>query len=379
MIVEKIVAIVAAFTMLITSAANEKKTELEKDFQKTAQQITEDMGNGINLGNTMEAWGSLLGEDATVLDFEHCWGQPTTTQEIIDGMKAAGFDTVRIPVAWSNIISDDGKYTIDESYLKRVGEIIDYVLNDDMYAIVNIHWDGGWWEDFGSRDQTIRDNAMKKYKAMWTQIADYYKDYSAKLVFESANEELGDTSKQGQSPNEGYNIVNAANQAFVDIVRSSGGFNSMRYLLIAGYSTDIVKTCDSRFVMPTDTIKNHLIVSVHYYTPSTYCIADNEGNSWGYMDEWGSKEDIAEMRSYFEQMKKFTDEGYGVIVGEFGVTKKKVNNSYETKEGTAKFYKNVVKICGELGYCPILWNTGDTYIKAECKITDSEIAAVFKR
>ena len=151
------------------------------------------MGNGINLGNTMEAYGrKSLGLNAPVSSYETFWGQPVTTREIIHSMKAAGFDSLRIPVAWTNTMDfENGDYTIRKDYLKRVGEIIDYAIAEDMFVVVNDHWDGGWWGMFGSASRETRDKAMEMYISMWRQIADEFKDHSYRLIFESANEELG--------------------------------------------------------------------------------------------------------------------------------------------------------------------------------------------
>ena len=150
------------------------------------------MGNGINLGNTMEAYGrKSLGITARVTAYETFWRQPVTTREMIRIMKAAGFDTLRIPVAWTNAMNFEyGDYTIGKNYLRRVGEIIGYALEEDMFVIVNDHWDGGWWGMFGSASQETRDKAMEMYISMWRQIAEEFKDYPHRLVFESANEEL---------------------------------------------------------------------------------------------------------------------------------------------------------------------------------------------
>ena len=138
----------------------------------TAVELSELMGNGINLGNTMEAFGRReLGLQAPVSSYETFWGQPETTQEMVSGMKAAGFDTLRVPVAWTNTMDyEHGDFSIREDYLDRVEQIINYALNEDMYVIVNDHWDGGWWGMFGSANPATRAAGMDLYVAMWTQI-----------------------------------------------------------------------------------------------------------------------------------------------------------------------------------------------------------------
>lgn len=344
---------------------------------KTAIDVANEMGNGWNLGNTMEATPTWI-SDPTVTQCETAWQPYITTKAAIDGIKDAGFGSVRVPVAWSNLMSDDGKYTISSDYFDRIDEIVGYVLDNDMYCIINIHWDGGWWKDFGAKSESTQKEAMKKYAAMWTQIADHYKDYSDKLIFESANEELGDDGFKLLGVKKLYEKVNEINQKFVDIVRASGGKNGERFLLIAGVNTNIKKTCDQKFKMPTDKIDNHLLISVHYYDPSTYCIATDPNNSWGYQASWGTKDDIAEMEASLSQMKKFSDAGYGVVIGEYGVGTIKKGNRYVAKEGTDKFFKSMLEICDKYGFCPMLWDIGDWYNRMECKFKDKKIAAIYK-
>ncbi len=339
----------------VNAAANE-------EFTRTAIEITEDMGNGWNLGNTMEAINTWTA-NPTVKDFETAWGQPVTTQAMITGIKNAGFDSIRIPVSWSNMISSDGTYTIDSALFDRVDEIIEYALNNDMYVIVNIHWDNGWWDQF----ETDESGAMARYKAMWTQIAEHYKDYSEKLVFESANEELVFS----------YTLVNQINQEFVNLVRASGGNNDRRYLLIAGYNTDIDKTCSTEFVMPTDTIDNHLMVSVHYYTPWIY-VGLYEDEGYGYQESWGDASDKAAMKTNLEKLKKFTEAGYGVIIGEYSVLPQYVSDgNYNRKAGDTEFISYLLELCDEYGFAPYLWDAGDWYDRAGCTMRWSDMAALF--
>ena len=374
----RLLAVVLCGATFFSGCSNTTDSQkVEETVPDTALELVEDMGNGWNLGNTME---SVVDNGDFATDFEQAWGNIKTTQECIDGIKGYNFKSVRIPVAWSNMMSDDGNYTINQDYFNRVDEIVDYVLNDDMYAIINIHWDGGWWADFGSAKQEVRDEALKKYQAMWTQIADHYKDYSKKLIFESANEELGSKFQEDNedfTEDECYETCNAINQEFVDIVRNSGGNNDSRFLLIAGYNTDIDMTCDDRFTMPTDTIDDHLMVSVHYYTPSQYCIASSEGNSWGYRDSWGTPVDKAMMNANFEKMTKFTEQGYGVVIGEYGVTLKFKDGERSLKDGTFDYMQSVVNISNDYNFCPILWDAGNWYSRTRCKFDNEELANIY--
>lgn len=371
-------------TISITDEVTLKEILFEasnSDAPKTALELTQAMGNGWNLGNTLEACGDWIAQwgDGTTSSYETAWGNPVTTKAMIDGIKQSGIKSVRIPVAWSNMMTDTENYTISQEYFNRVDEVVSYVLDNDMYAIINIHYDNGWWTDFG----TDYNQAMKKYKSMWEQLSEHYKSYSNRLIFESANEELGDKFKENNknlTDDECYKITNEINQTFVDIVRNSGDENSNRFLLIAGYNTDIDKTCDDRFIMPTDTIKNHLLVSVHYYSPSTYCIANTEDNSWGYMDSWGTDEDYKYMENQLGKMQKFINEDYGVIIGEYGVATKKISDTeYIKKDGTDKFMQSVLDLSDKYNYCPLLWDAGDWYDRNSCTFKYDDIANVFNK
>lgn len=351
------------------------------DIPTSALELTQVMGHGWNLGNTLESCGDWIAQwgDGTTASYETAWGNPVTTKAMINGLKQSGISSVRVPVAWSNMMTDTENYTISQDYFNRVDEVLNYVLDNDMYAIVNIHYDNGWWTMFG----TDYDEAMKKYKSMWEQLSEHYKDYSSKLIFESANEELGSRFKENNSSlsdNECYKLTNEINQTFVDIVRKSGGNNDNRFLLIAGYDTDIDKTCDDRYIMPTDTTDNHLLVSVHYYSPVTYCLANTEDNSWGYMDSWGSESDYAYMKNQLGKMQKFTEQGYGVIIGEYGVATKKIGeDSYIKKDGTDKFMQSVLDISAEYNLCPILWDAGDWFDRSSNVFKYDDINNVFNK
>lgn len=261
---------------------------------------------------------------------ETAWGQPVTTQAMLDGMKAAGFDTLRIPVAWMTNATampfEMKDYTISEAYLARVREIVDYARNAGMYVILNDHWDGGWWGMFGSESKETAAFAMEAYQGMWKQIAEYFRDYSDYLIFESANEELGarfdenspcyarDSVLSYLPDNERYALTNRVNQAFVDTVRATGGNNASRFLLIAGYGTNIDQTFDSRFQMPRDTAEKKLMVSVHYYDPWSYCGASSAAGA----TLWGKAADFDAMYKTLSKMSKFVSQGYGVVIGEYG-------------------------------------------------------------
>lgn len=333
------------------------------------------MGNGINLGNTLEAYAHqnyLNGADPA--DAETAWGQPITTPEMIQGMKDAGFDTLRVPIAWTNGMNfESGDYTIDERLFARVEQVVNYALDADMYVIINDHWDGSWWGMFGSADEAVRDKAFEMYKSMWTQIGERFADYSYKLIFEGANEELGDRlndsditgSKGVLNKNECYEMTNRINSEFVKTIRALGGRNADRFLLIAGYNTDITMTCDDRFVMPEDSAQR-LLLSVHYYTPWDYCGTDS-------VNRWGSPQDVSEQNGLFEKLSKFSEQGYGVVIGEYAVMMKNGG----IKPETDKFYKNLLDNCDLYDFCPVLWDCSNFYKRRSLKTTDEACAKLF--
>ncbi|MBQ8613485.1 MAG: glycoside hydrolase family 5 protein [Ruminiclostridium sp.] len=343
----------------------------------TALDFVKKMGNGTNLGNTLEAYnhkGYLAGQDPS--SFETGWGQPYTTPEMIQGMKDMGFDTLRIPVAWTNGMNfESGDYTIDARLLDRVEQVVNYALDAGMYVIINDHWDGGWWGMFGSADETVRQQGMDLYKSMWSQIAERFGDYSYRLIFESANEELGDRlndkditgSKGTLTVNECYEKAHEINSEFVKLIRSTGGKNEDRFLLIAGYNTDITMTCDDRYIMPDDTAKDKLLLSVHYYTPWDYCGTDA-------INQWGSPDDFEEQNGLFERLTKFTEKGYGVVIGEYAVMKEGAG----VKPDTDKFYTNLLDNCDLYNYCPVLWDCSSLYKRASGIVIDETVGAIFK-
>ena len=356
-------------TTASTTAEEVKKPVIsEYNDNMTTAEVVYNMGAGINLGNTLESCGSWISSNGGVRAYETAWGSPVITKEIIKGYADCGFGVLRIPVAWSNLMSED--YTISSELMNRVKEITQWALDCNMYVIVNIHWDSGWWEKF----PTDKENCMKKYTRIWEQICEGFKNFSGKVMFESLNEEGGWDSLWNRYSHQGdkaasYGLLNELNQKFVDIVRSSGGNNGNRHLLIAGYCTDIDLTCDSLFKMPKDP-KNRCAVSVHYYTPSTFCILEKD-ESWGKAKTtWGSDKDKKELVKYMDMIKtNFVDKGIPVIIGEYGVA-----TGNKTAEVVRLFISSVVKEARTRNICPVLWDiTGHFYDRTKCKFIDDEL------
>lgn len=351
----------------------------------TALEATRLMGNGINLGNTLEACDNNVGiKTNTPLSYETHWGQPKTTQAMIDGMKAAGFDTIRIPVAWMTNATHlyEGDYTIDADYMDRVEEVVCYARKAGMYVIINDHWDGGWYGMFGSESAETRALAMEAYKGMWQQIAERFRDYSDYLIFESANEELGGRFDENSplycsdsvvtylTDDERYALTNEINQTFVDVVRATGGNNATRFLLIAGYSTDINQTCDDRFQMPKDTVDSKLMVSVHYYDPWSYCGASSAVSA----TKWGKVSDYEYMDQQLAKMTKFTEAGYGVVIGEYGA----LPCSDGLKDNTLAYHTAFLDACTKYNLTNCLWDCSGLYKRVSQTFADDDILAMYQ-
>ena len=339
----------------------------------TAASAAQEMGVGINLGNTMEAYwldekdltagASTIGDD-TPQDYEKCWGAVVTTPECIDGMEAAGFNCVRIPVYWGNMMADDGTYTINKDYLDRVQEIVDYARADGLYVILNCHHYDEFLIKHHSEEEVLAATAH-----VWEQIAERFKGYSDYLVFEGFNEALG-TVREGDSlsDDEIYAYVNAMNQTFVDTVRKTGGNNAERILIASGYWTNIDLTTAEQYQMPQDTVEDRMMVSVHYIDNAIYW-TNMIGN-----DRW-----LQYAQSQCELLQeRFTDNGIPVFVGECTsiydaehmIKKPKYDDSSECLE-------LLLDMAADYGFVPVLWDVNDNfYSRTDCRIKQESDQAV---
>ena len=381
-------SLMLAVLMLIPCVGSAEEAVVDNGVMReglTALEATRLMGNGINLGNTLEACDNNVGIKTNApLSYETSWGQPKTTQAMIDGMKAAGFDTIRIPVAWMTNATHlyEGDYTIDAGYMDRVEEIVRYARKAGMYVIINDHWDGGWYGMFGSESAETRALAMEAYKGMWQQIAERFRDYSDYLIFESANEELGGRFDENSplycsdsvvtylTDDERYALTNEINQTFVDVVRATGGNNATRFLLIAGYSTNIDQTCDDRFQMPKDTVDSKLMVSVHYYDPWSYCGASSAVSA----TKWGKVSDYEYLDQQLAKMTKFTEAGYGVVIGEYGA----LPGSDGLKDNTLAYHTAFLDACTKYNLTNCLWDCSGLYKRVSQTFADDDILAMYQ-
>lgn len=320
------------------------------------EEIVLDMGAGWNLGNQMEGnYNGTPGETA--------WCNTKVTAALMQAVADAGFKTVRIPCSYLSYIGSAPDYTINEAWLTRIGEVVDYAIDAGLYVIINVHGDGyhtitGGWLLIDDDDQ---DTVRAKYKKLWEQIATKFKDYDEHLIFESMNEVFDGT--YSNPPAESYDNLNTLNQIFVDTVRQTGGNNAKRWLLVPGWNTNIDYTVGNYgFEIPTDNYRdssisgNRIMISVHYYDPWEFALReDTIVTQWGSIATDSSKVASWGGESYMKnQIKKlystFTSKGYPVIIGEYG-TINKDNEKYR-----AHYAKMLCTYAKQYGCVPVLWD-----------------------
>ena len=306
---------------------------LSGDTLKSAdtEAILEDMGLGWNLGNSLDATGG------SGLDTETSWSNPKTTQALIDKVKSLGFNTVRVPVSWGKHVSGDN-YTIDSAWLARVKEVVDYCYKNDMYVILNIHHDTKSSASASGAGYYPRSSAYssseKFVTSVWSQAAEYFKDYDYHLIFETLNEpRLIGTGyewwfNKWNIPSEvkdAIDCINKLNQKAVDTIRNTGSNNRGRLIMCPGYDASIDGATVSGFKLPTDISgnKNRIAVSVHAYSPYNFAMNVGSGSTSTYTSSIKN-----ELQDLFSTLKSnFRDKGIPVVIGEFGSTDK--NNTAE--------------------------------------------------
>jgi aryl-phospho-beta-D-glucosidase BglC (GH1 family) len=272
----------------------------------SATQVAGQIKLGWNLGNTLEA---QCGETA--------WGNPMASQQLINAVKAAGFNAIRIPAAW-DCHANQSTMTIDAAWMARVKQVVDYAYNQQMYVILNIHWDGGWLQDHPTF--AFQTAVNQKQNAYWTQIANTFKTYNEHLLFAGTNEVHADF---GTPTSEHITVQQSYNQTFVNAVRATGGNNASRTLVVQTYNTNAWHGLDF-FTPPSDTIANRLIVEIHHYDPYDYTL--NPSGSclfWGapYPTQsactWAQEAYVDDLFSRVRA--KWVAQGVPVIIGEYGV------------------------------------------------------------
>ena len=336
---------------------------LEKLTEVDAWTAVPQMSPGTNIGNTLE--------NTTI--WETGWGNPLITKEYVDSLARLGFRTVRLPVAWDTY-AEDGR--VQPEKLTRVREVVDWITGAGMFCVLNIHWDGGWI-DSGSKEHfpttyaTFSPEAEKKFRSYWEQISTFFAGKNEKLIFEALNEE---TNFSGEgSMQKAYATLTRVNQLFIDTVRKTGGNNAKRLLIVAGYSTDIEKTCNAGYKLPKDTIPGRLFISVHYYTPYQFC-GLTEDADWGkMMPTWGTPGDVKQLDDLFDRMNGFcTRNDIPAFIGELGVVNSKESGS------RVRWLSSVFNAALARKMVPVLWDTGNEVSRHEPHAASADLQQTLK-
>ncbi|MGW8314995.1 MAG: glycoside hydrolase family 5 protein [Bacteroidales bacterium] len=320
----------------------------------SAMEIAGRIELGWNLGNSLEATGG-----------ETSWGNPEVTEALIELVKENGFNAIRVPCAW-DLHADQETAEIDPDWLNRVEEVVRYCLDNDLYVLLNIHWDGGWLENHCTPDRQKENNA--KQKAYWEQIATHFRDFDDHLLFAGTNEPNVENAEQME-------VLDTYLQTFVNAVRSTGGRNAYRVLVIQGPSTDIEKTSKLMKSLPQDPVPDRMMAEIHYYTPWNFAGLTRD-ESWGkqfyYWGKdyhsatdternatWGEEEAVDRL---FGMMKEqFVDQGIPVVLGEYAAVRRSrlTGDTLQLHLASRAYYHRYVTHQAKLnGLIPFYWDNG---------------------
>lgn len=311
------------------------------------------MSPGWNLGNALEAMGPGGGKFKT--SQETAWGNPMVTPAVLKAVRAAGFRSVRIPVAWNQYADDNDQ--ISPAWMDRVAQVVRYARDADLYVVLNTHWDGGWLQP----TPAARDRADAKLKAFWTQIATRFRDADDHLLFAGTNEVMVKDDYSTPSA-EVCAIQNGFNQIFVDTVRATGGANATRFLVVQGFNTNIDIALNCNATLPRDSAVGRMMMELHFYDPYNFTLnADSKIWQWGAIatdpkatESWANE---AHVDGAFARLKAaFVDKGVPVIIGEYSATAK---TEYDPK-GQYRLYWDayVTRSARKHGLVPFYWDSG---------------------
>lgn len=336
-----VIAAVAASLICLTACQNgvtksqtetvESAPDSDSEMNITsAEELVKQMKIGWNLGNTLDATG---GEG---LSAETSWGNPVTTKEMIDAVKAEGFNVLRVPVSWGTHV--DENMTIDPAWLDRVQEVVNYGIDNGMFVILNTHH-----EEWYIPKQSDLEDDLKQIETLWTQIAERFKGYNEKLIFEGLNEPRlrGEGSEWTGTP-EAREIVNQYAETFVKTVRATGGNNASRALMITPYAASSSTANLKALKIPENA--GNVIVSVHAYLP--YNFALNTSGTAFYENDGSIDTLMRDIKTIF------LDNKIPVIIGEFGSINK--GNS----EGRLQCLEDYLTAAQSIGVPCCWWDNG---------------------
>ena len=335
-------------------AASESAASGEGEMRDlTPAELIAEMNTGWNLGNSLDAF------DGKGLDTETSWGNPRTTKEMIDTISGRGFNTIRIPVTWGPHMGEAPEYLVDEAWMDRVQEVVDYAIDDGMFVILDSHHEEMW----RIPDDAHIEAVSAQHIALWTQIAERFKDYGDHLIFDGLNEPR---VKDGQNEwnggtSEGRACLTRLNQEFVDAVRATGGNNEKRLLLITSFASSAVIQTIGSLKIPED---DHIAVSIHAYTP--YGFTYKVDADWA-LSEWDGSHNYEIDKVIFDLKRIFLDKGVPVLITEYGAQNKDGND-----EEVAKWVTHYLEEAKENGIVCVWWDNG-------CYTDGNEQFAIFNR
>jgi aryl-phospho-beta-D-glucosidase BglC (GH1 family) len=333
--------------MVITKGMDENVPAVTESTM-TASQVVKAMKIGWNLGNTLDCCDSK--KTGNVLHYETLWGNPVTSGQMIKQISDAGFGAIRVPVTWYDHL--DENYIIDEAWLDRVEEVVQYILENEMYCIINLHHEEAWL----NADSETEQQCEEHLETVWRQIGERFQGYGGKLLFEGFNEVLDENKNWTGTEALSYEIVNRLNQVFVNVIRQGAGFNKERCLIVNTYGASPDHDAVDNFRIPADSVENHLIVQVHTYIPLEFTWAQNEVFWTEARNNWNASKDKHEIDLIMERLnRKFVSNGVPVILGEFGAWDK--NNTEER----VKYVKYVVSSASQYGITCFWWDTGGDF------------------
>lgn len=342
-VLKKVLAAGLSAALLLTGFASSGITvKAEEETVSVSQAYVDAMNPGWNLGNTFDAFdtGGDRGEES--------WGNPKVTKELIGAIKEQGYHSIRMPFTSVMRTGDASDYKLDETFLARYAEVVNWALDEGLYVMINLHHDSWNWAAAIGADWDD-GTSMEHYKAIWTQLADYFKDYPDQVCFESLNEPQfwsGDETRQME-------INDEVNQAFYDIVRNSGGKNATRMLVLPTLNTsDSQNRCDALYQMISGLNDKNIIATFHYYGywPFSTNIAGTTT-----MDETV----VRELEASFDRVyQTFTVNGIGVICGEYGLLGFDKTLSAVEHGEVLKYFEYINYYSKKMNVPLMLWDNG---------------------
>ncbi|TPN83363.1 glycoside hydrolase family 5 protein [Aquimarina algicola] len=303
----------------------------------SSMQLVEEMGVGWNLGNSLD----VTSRDKTL------WGNPLPSKAVIDAVKNMGFTTLRVPVTWGYHQNETAPYTVEKDYMDRVQAVVDYGFANDMHVILNVHHDNDWLKPTYAE----AGKAKKRLRRLWKQIANRFKNYGDYLIFETLNENRLEGSPEewsGGTP-EGREVVNQFHNTALNAIRSTGGNNAKRHIMISTYAASTIDIAMNTLRIPNN--DPNVIISLHTYFPWSFAGQENG------QTQWGTPQEKAALDAEFDKIRQkwIIEQNRPVILGEWGTVDR--NNLSERLEYTKYYAEGAIK----RGLLPVVWDDGGNF------------------